>query len=313
MGQLELWSEMGRVGAAAPDPALAELGRRLPAAVYLGTSTWSFPGWSGLVYDRRWPRERLAREGLAAYARHPLLSCAGVDRSYYGLPSRQDLSAYAAAVPQAFRFLVKAPRACTDPEPAGQGVAGAFLDPDFAAARFVAPLVDALGSRCGPLVFQFSPGRGPGAAEFADRLGGFLAALPAGPLYAVEIRRRDWLTPAFADALAAAKACPCLSVHPSMPDLDQQARATRAASAPALVVRWNLGGQRRYDAARRRYEPFDRIVDPDPVRREQLARLCAGFAAQGKESFVTVNNKAEGCAPLSVRHLAERICETCED
>ncbi len=30
---------------------LAGLGRVLPEDVYLGGSTWSFPGWRGLVYE----------------------------------------------------------------------------------------------------------------------------------------------------------------------------------------------------------------------------------------------------------------------
>ena len=35
------------------DPASAEVAARLPAEVRLGTSSWSFPGWTGLVYAPR--------------------------------------------------------------------------------------------------------------------------------------------------------------------------------------------------------------------------------------------------------------------
>src|SRR5262249_2228066 len=54
----------------APAPAteaLRDLGRRLPVEVRLGTSSWSFPGWTGLVYAREATPELLAREGLPAY------------------------------------------------------------------------------------------------------------------------------------------------------------------------------------------------------------------------------------------------------
>jgi hypothetical protein len=56
----------------APQPAeIVELGRRLPADVRLGTSSWSFPGWGNLVWDRDATPGALAR-GLAAYAAHLL-------------------------------------------------------------------------------------------------------------------------------------------------------------------------------------------------------------------------------------------------
>src|SRR5256885_16118940 len=91
----------------------AELGEVLPPGILLGGSTWSFPGWAGLVYDRKYSESRLAQEGLAAYARHPLLRAVGVDRTHYAPVEATDLAAYAAAVPEGFRFLVKAHEACT--------------------------------------------------------------------------------------------------------------------------------------------------------------------------------------------------------
>ena len=72
-----------------PAPALATdeqraLAERLPPDLRLGTSSWSFPGWTGLVYAREATTELLAREGLPAYARHPFFRTVGVDRTFYG-------------------------------------------------------------------------------------------------------------------------------------------------------------------------------------------------------------------------------------
>src|SRR5215468_9379915 len=39
------------VGAAAVSPAMVALARHLPRQIYLGTSSWTFPGWHRLVYD----------------------------------------------------------------------------------------------------------------------------------------------------------------------------------------------------------------------------------------------------------------------
>jgi hypothetical protein len=73
------------------------------------------------------------------------------------------------------------------------------------------------------------------------------------------------------------------------------------------VARWNLHAGRGYEEARADYFPFDRLVEPDEPTRAALARLAALRAASGDDVFITINNKAEGSAPLSVLALAERI------
>ncbi len=315
MTQLELWEGASAPQAAPADARTHALARALPSGVRLGTSSWSFPGWRGLVYAREASRQALAREGLVAYARHPLLRCVGLDRTYYAPPELDDLRRYAGQVPDDFRFVVKAPEVCTlarfPQQPRHGARAGQpnplFLDPAFAAERFVGPVVEGLGERAGVLVFQFPPQAGPRAGELASRLGAFLHHLPRGPRYAVEIRRSDWLTPGYAAALRAAGASHCLTVHPSMPELTAQLELAVAEDAPALIVRWMLGDGRDYEAARERYAPFDRLVDEDPASRAAIAAQCVRFAARGRPVFVTVNNKAEGSAPLSIARLAEQI------
>jgi uncharacterized protein YecE (DUF72 family) len=129
------------------------------------------------------------------------------------------------------------------------------------------------------------------------------------PVYAVELRNRRLFGAAYAEALAETGAAHCLSHHPSMPDVETQAEATLALAGPALVVRWMLHGGLRYDQARERYLPFDRLVDPDPGTRETIARLALAARREGREVFVTINNKAEGSAPRSAIALAQAIVE----
>ena len=89
------------------------LAARLPAGVHFGTSSWRFPGWRGLVYSSTRSQASLAREGLRDYARHPLLTTVGVDRSYYAPMPIADLQEYAAQLPAGFRCCFKAPAAVT--------------------------------------------------------------------------------------------------------------------------------------------------------------------------------------------------------
>jgi uncharacterized protein YecE (DUF72 family) len=323
------------VGAAIPTTEVADLGRRLPAGLHLGGSTWSFPGWAGLVYDRLHPQARLARDGLAAYARHPLLRAAGIDRTHYRPLPAAELARYAAVVPEDFLFLVKAHDACTlarFPDHERYGAERGrpnprFLDAAYAAAEVVAPYAEGLGAKGGALLFQFAPQDLGPAPRFAARLHEFLAALPRGPLYAVELRNRELLTAEYAAALAAAGACHCLTVHPRMPDVRVQAQVTGAVDAgaaggapppgtglatapvvPALTVgRWLLGSGATYEDAGRRFAPFNRLMAPDPGARRALADLARAALAAGRRLLLTVNNNAEGSAPLSIAALVHEL------
>ena len=98
--------------AAPADESLKALGQTLPASVHLGTSSWSFPGWVGLVYGSSYSDVQLARRGLAAYAAHPLLRTVGIDRTFYAPISESVFRSYAKQareVAPGFRFLVKSP------------------------------------------------------------------------------------------------------------------------------------------------------------------------------------------------------------
>ncbi|HLN79615.1 MAG TPA: DUF72 domain-containing protein, partial [Thermoanaerobaculia bacterium] len=91
----------------------AAIAARLPKGIRFGTSSWSFPDWAGLVYSRAAKVGELAREGLREYARHPLLTTVGIDRSYYAPIPLPDLIRYAEQLPSGFPCCAKAPEAVT--------------------------------------------------------------------------------------------------------------------------------------------------------------------------------------------------------
>jgi uncharacterized protein YecE (DUF72 family) len=327
--QLDLFAAPGEaepkpVVASAPvDASLTRVSQQLSASIYLGTSSWSFPGWRGLVYAADAPKTQLARHGLPAYARHPLLRAVGVDRTYYAPIAAADFADYADAVPDPFRFLVKAHELCTLPFFHASGRYAQrggerneqFLEPGYATDQVVAPCVEGLGAKAGPILFQFPPQplQAIGGPErFAQRLHTFLDRLPHGPLYAVELRNAALFTAAYRAALADAGAVHCFNVHPSMPLIHEQWRLAGSAMGGALVVRWMLHPTQRYAAARDRYEPFNRLVDEDPDSRNTIAAMCLEAAAAGRPAIVIANNKAEGSSPLTVCKLAEHIVQEME-
>ncbi|MES1945704.1 hypothetical protein C84B14_00105 [Salinisphaera sp. C84B14] len=312
------------VGAAVPDEALKRLAVQLPAHLRLGTSSWHFPGWANRVWDRLYSEKQLSRAGLSAYARHPLFGAVSLDRAFYRPLSVAQYAAYAEQVPDGFRFLVKAPARVTDAlirESGGQGVRDNpdFLDADLAWHEFAAPASEGLGEKLGALVFQISPLPGRVLAdldaliarlhEVLCRMQQVKARVPHA-VVAVEVRNPQWLAPAFVDALKDSGATYCLGLHPKMPAPGDQLPILRQLWPGPFVCRWNLNprhGAYGYEAARESYAPFDQMVDPDPHTREIVARVAAGTAGQDQPVYITINNKAEGCAPESVRALADAI------
>jgi len=300
------------------------LAAALPVQAHLGSSSWTYPGWGGIVWDKAYSEQLLSKQGLAAYSQQPLLRAVSIDRGFYRPLNASQYERYAAQVPADFRFTVKAPSLVADALVRGDNGRGmqansAFLDPALAVQEFVQPALEGLGAKIGALVFQLSPlsqslrERMP---EVLRRLEAMLQALPAlKPLapdgvIAVEVRDPEFLRPEFVAVLRAAGATYCLGLHPKLPPIEEQLPLLRALWPGPLVCRWNLNrlhGAYGYEDAQRLYGDFDKIVDPDPATHAVLARVIRGTTAAGHKAYVTISNKAEGCAPLTVRELARHI------
>lgn len=313
---------------ASHDESVRALAHALPARLRLGTSSWSYPGWAGLVWDREYGNSLLSRSGLTAYSQHPLLRSVCIDRGFYRPLTEAQYAKYAAQVPDDFRFVVKAPSLVTDAQVRdedgkGQQANPAFLDPVLAVQEFVAPALAGLGHKVGALVFQISPlpflqlQRLP---LLLERLRLMLKALPdvraATPdgVIAVEMRDPEWLDPAVAPALAGVLketgVTYCLGLHAKMPRMAEQLPLLRALWPGPMVCRWNLNplhGAYGYEQAQREYSPYDRIQDVDEDTRALIVRTACAIAGAGQNVYVTISNKAEGCAPLSALALAQGV------
>lgn len=313
-----------RVSAVVADPAWVELAESLSPNIRLGTSSWSFPGWAGLVWDGEYSETVLSRYGLTAYSQHPLFRSVSIDRGFYRALNVAQYAEYASQVNQDFRFVVKAPSAVTDALVRDESGRGMCVNPNFLSAEeavqtFVTPALEGLRHKLGALVFQISPLPDKWLAhmpKLIDRLHYLLSSLPSlkhvapDGVIAVEVRDSQWLTKDFVEALRDVGATYCLGLHAKMPRISEQLPILRALWPGPMVCRWNLNplhGAYGYENARDLYLPFDKMVDPDVDTRAALTRVIKGSASAGQNVFVTISNKAEGCAPLSVIELAKSI------
>jgi len=298
----------------------AGVARRLPPEVAFGTSSWTFPGWAGLVYPPGVSSAALSREGLRHYARHPLLTTVGIDRSYYAPMAIDDLRHYAGQLPDGFRCCLKAPAAVTSRlTPTFGGPRGAaapnadFLSVERLIVDLLEPLSIAFFPHTGPIVLEFPPGardQTEPPAAFLEALDRFLERLPNDFDYAVEIRDKTLLSPAYRAVLARHGVAHTYNYWSAMPMPLVQAAIVPPEDLPFVVLRLLLRPGTWYEQQRDHFTPFNRLVEPDEPMRDEVVRLTARALARGRKVYVLVNNKAEGSSPLTVEALAERLVET---
>lgn len=309
-----------------PDPAALQLQRvhadasaiaaRLPAGVRFGTSSWSFPGWKGLVYSSSRTQTELAREGLREYARHPLLSTVGVDRSYYAPMPAEDLRAYAEQLPEGFLCCFKAPAsvtAMTLGHPSRPSANPDFLSVDRLIEDLLRPCDAVFRPHTGPIILEFPPfpkSVRVDPSEFLYRLDRFLFAVPKGFDYAVELRDARLLTPTYRDLLARHGVSHTYNYWSAMPAPGEQAAVVPPEDFAFSVVRLLLRPGTWYEDQRERFKPFSRLVEPDEAMRADVVSIAKRIVNRGRGVFVLVNNKAEGSSPLTVMEIAKRLAGT---
>ncbi len=286
----------------------------------IGTSSWAYEGWQGRVYQRTYPKSRFSQDTLAEYAAYrvhdrPLFSTVGIDHSFYRPAGAKQLAHYASQVPNDFRFCQKVWEEITVPAYANLPRYGAkagkpnprFLDSSVFRDLVLQPALEGLGDKLGPFIFEFQRW-GIDPAMFLDQLDSFLEQLPPGPAYAVEVRNPAILTPRYRDILQAHSVAHVYNHWTAMPPLsDQHQKLNGTFTAPFTVLRLLTPLGLAYEQAVERYAPYDRIVQPQPRMRQETVDLIRQATTTNTSAYVLVNNRSEGCSPLTVQAIVEAL------
>ena len=178
---------------------LERLRAAIPPDVHFGTSTWTYPGWTGLVYSKPYPASGATAKMLAEYARFPLFSTVGIDSSFYGPPKATSLTNWGRALPAGFRCVSKVWDRLTVFASKGQRNPD-FLNADLFHSDIWEPYQAHFADHTGPFVFEFqtiSRNDRVTPDHFAGLLDQFLGRLPTEGQYGIEIRNDDFLSPAY--------------------------------------------------------------------------------------------------------------------
>jgi len=297
---------------------LESLRDRLPSKVRFGTSSWTFPGWAGLVYTKRYgSQKRFLRESLGEYASHPLMRTVGIDRGYYTPVPAEDLATYARQLPDDFRAAMKVWQQVTMPgfprhprygENAGRPNPD-FLNPALFVESVHAPVLASFARNMGPWIVEIAPCPFPvDPSWFSQRLGAFLREVPRDFPFAIELRDRGLLTKPYAHTLREHDASHVFNYWSRMPGIAEQMRHEELLEGPLVVARLLLPPGKRYADLKEQYAPFDRLVAPQEDMRREVVALLRAALERDAECYVLVNNKAEGSSPLTVQALAKLLC-----
>lgn len=279
------------------------------ARIRIGTCSWKYPSWAGLVYSRR--------EGINHLEEYALrFDTVEVDQWFWSLhgpdtvtlPRTDVAGAYAAAVPADFRFTVKAPDSITLTHARQRGAKGPLQpNPHFLSVDLFARFLDAIApmhGKLGPVMLQFeylNRDKMPDRNAFADRLEQFLGQCSRDVTIGVETRNPRYIDRAWFDMLARHGVQHVWLQGYYMPSILDLLPRHAAQLRDGCVIR--LHGPDRAGIEERSGGDWSRRLDARDEELRALAAHLPGLLSLGMDIYINVNNHYEGSAPLTIEAL----------
>jgi uncharacterized protein YecE (DUF72 family) len=281
------------------------------ASIRIGTCSWKYPSWRGLVYSAS-----KSINYLEEYARR--YDTVEVDQWFWSLfaggevklPDPKDVDEYRRSVSDDFLFSVKLPNSLTlthfhkkqKSDPLAPNLH--FLSSELQEA-FLSRM-EPLGDLLGPLMLQFeylNRQKMSGQKEFLALLRKFAETSSGSHEYAIEVRNAHYLNAPFFDLLEECGLSPVLLQGywmPSILDVYDKWRE-RLASHDTVIIRLHGGDRKGMEQITGKR--WDRIVEPRDGELASVAGMIENLAGRGADVYVNVNNHYEGCAPLTIERL----------
>lgn len=302
------------------------LGRLAERGVYIGTSSWKYPGWLGQVYTQeryeargKFSERKFNQECLAEYATVFPTVCG--DFAFYQFPTAATWERIFSQVPTGYKFSLKIPEDVTVErfpdlprygKRAGQDNPH-FMDASLLEERLLAPL-DRYRQQLGVLIFEFGTIRRRPMSEsgaFADGLDHMFSRLPVNAFkFSVEVRNPNYLESGteYLDCLRNHGVAHCFNSWTRMPSLAEQMRIPGAFTAKHAAVRALLRPGRKYQEAVDQFSPYEKVQDPYPEGRDALSELIKRCVPDDElDVFVFVNNRFEGSAIETVEAITAAL------
>lgn len=291
-------------------------------SVFVGTSSWKYPGWCGQIYDearyitrKKFSESRFERECLTEYAETFPTVC--VDAGYYKFPSPQYLEGLCAQVPDSFRFGFKVTDTITIKHypklPRFGDRAGKdnehFLNAELFCQAFLSSC-KRVRSKIGVLIFEFShfhPGDFGHGRDFVAALDHFFSQLPKEWAYAVEVRNKSLLQPEYFSMLSSHGVAHVFNSWTKMPEVGEQLGMEGSITTDFTVARFLLKPGRTYEQAVTAFAPYKSVQEMNPSARDAAIKLIERSKGSKRPSFVFVNNRLEGNAIGTIKAVLDAM------
>jgi uncharacterized protein YecE (DUF72 family) len=281
----------------------------------IGTSSWNYDSWEGLVYSRGSDRSYLEQ-----YAE--VFDTAEIDRWFWSLfespearlPDLLTVEEYSRSVPEGFLFTIKVPNSITlthhyqrdKSKPLQENPH--FLSPELFAGFL--ERIEPLRNRIGALIFQFeylNKQKISSQKEFESRMTEFFSSINCPYLCTVETRNQQYLNDSYFQFLRKNRLYPCFLQGYYMPDLRRilPGREAWFQEGDLAVVR--LHGPDRQGMEKMSGKRWDRIVAPKDEEIGDILDSIGRLLGRGVDIFLNVNNHYEGSAPLTIRKIRDRL------
>lgn len=250
----------------------------------LGTSSWSSEDWVGCFY----PSGTSPGGFLSEYAKN--FDTVEVDSTFYRAPSASMVKSWRERTPAEFVFAAKVPRTITHDK---------VLEDCSADLKAFLGVMDLLGEKLGPLLLQFPYFNRKAfarAEDFLARLEPFLAKLPSGYSFALEIRNKSWITARLLDLLGKKKIALALIDHPWMTPVKQLMDRFDVVTGDFSYVRW-LGDRRGIEEKTQRW---DRLLVDREREMEIWVPHVRRLLERRRPVYGYFNNHYAGFAPGSI-------------
>ena len=297
--------------------------------IFIGTSSWKYPGWMGQIYHEenyrtrgKFSQKRFEETCLAEYADTFPIVCG--DFSFYQFPSEAFWRKLFASAPSSLRFAFKAPEEITVKQfptharygPRAGLVNESFLNADIFERMFL-ELLEPYAHRTTVVMLEFgtipksafAKSERESAEKFVELLDEFLGKLPTTFRYGVEIRNADFLGPLYFDCLHRHGVAHVFNAWTRMPELQTQIELPASQTAEFLVTRALLKRDQPYEEAVAKFAPYEKVQEPNPAARIALAELVKRALKQRQPAYLFVNNRLEGNAPGTI----EAVLDILED
>jgi uncharacterized protein YecE (DUF72 family) len=282
--------------------------------IYFGGSSWKYPGWKGIIYNREYPSQKaFERECLAEYSTLFPTVCA--DFALYDFPTPERMKAIHDQTTGEFTVSLKVTDRITVrryPDLPRHGAHAGKENPDFLNVElfedaFLAPLAQ-LQKKVGVIIFEFStfyPQSGVTGKVFIELMDRFLAKLRRKYSFAIEVRNKEFLTDDYFALLRTHGVSHVLNSWTRMPPIVEQLQMSGVLTAPFTVARALLRPGRTYQEAVEKFSPYEEIREENPELRTGLAELVRHCIAEGKTLYAYINNRAEGNSPKTIEAILD--------